>query len=35
MGARGTRTTSVGDLTGLVTDALTADGPTLIHLDLR
>lgn len=35
MGARGVRTTSVGDLTTLVTEALTADGPSLIHLDLR
>jgi acetolactate synthase-1/2/3 large subunit len=35
MGARGVRTTSTADLTGLVRDALSADGPTLIHFDIR
>ncbi len=35
MGARGARTTSTADLTGLVRDALGADGPTLIHFDIR
>jgi len=35
MGARGLRTTSTADLTDLVRDALGADGPTLIHLDIR
>jgi thiamine pyrophosphate-dependent acetolactate synthase large subunit-like protein len=35
MGARGTRTTSTADLTGLVRGALGADGPTLIHFDIR
>ncbi|HVH24486.1 MAG TPA: thiamine pyrophosphate-binding protein [Pseudonocardia sp.] len=35
MGARGVRTTSVDDVTGLVSSALAADGPTLVHLDLR
>lgn len=35
MGARGVRTTSTADLTGLVHDALGADGPTLIHFDIR
>jgi thiamine pyrophosphate-dependent acetolactate synthase large subunit-like protein len=35
MGANGIRTTSTADVTDLVRAALTADGPTLIHLDLR
>jgi thiamine pyrophosphate-dependent acetolactate synthase large subunit-like protein len=35
MGARGVRTTSTDDLTDLVRDALDADGPTLIHFDIR
>jgi acetolactate synthase-1/2/3 large subunit len=35
MGARGVRTTAAGDLTDLVGDALGADGPTLIHFDIR
>ena len=35
MGANGVRTTSAADLTELVGAALTADGPTLIHLDIR
>lgn len=35
MGARGVRTTSTADLTDLVRDALSADGPTLIHFDIR
>jgi thiamine pyrophosphate-dependent acetolactate synthase large subunit-like protein len=35
MGARGVRTTATADLTGLVGDALAADGPTLIHFDIR
>jgi thiamine pyrophosphate-dependent acetolactate synthase large subunit-like protein len=35
MGARGVRTTSTADLTDLVRDALGADGPTLIHFDIR
>ncbi len=35
MGARGVRTTSTADLTDLVGDALGADGPTLIHFDIR
>ena len=35
MGARGVRTTSTADLTDLVSGALGADGPTLIHLDIR
>jgi acetolactate synthase-1/2/3 large subunit len=35
MGARGARTTSAADLTDLVGDAFGADGPTLIHFDLR
>jgi thiamine pyrophosphate-dependent acetolactate synthase large subunit-like protein len=35
MGARGVRTTSTGDLTDLVRGALAADGPTLIHFDIR
>jgi thiamine pyrophosphate-dependent acetolactate synthase large subunit-like protein len=35
MGARGVRTTSTADLTELVSGALGADGPTLIHFDIR
>jgi thiamine pyrophosphate-dependent acetolactate synthase large subunit-like protein len=35
MGARGVRTTSTADLPTLVGGALDADGPTLVHLDLR
>lgn len=35
MGARGVRTTSTADLTELVAGALGADGPTLIHFDIR
>jgi acetolactate synthase-1/2/3 large subunit len=35
MGARGARTTSAADLTDLVGDAFGADGPTLIHFDMR
>jgi thiamine pyrophosphate-dependent acetolactate synthase large subunit-like protein len=35
MGARGVRTTSTTDLTELVAGALGADGPTLIHFDIR
>jgi thiamine pyrophosphate-dependent acetolactate synthase large subunit-like protein len=35
MGARGERTTSTADLPTLVGGALEADGPTLVHLDLR
>lgn len=35
MGANGVRTTSVADLTDLVGAALAADGPTLIHFDIR
>jgi acetolactate synthase-1/2/3 large subunit len=35
MGARGARTTRVDDLPDLVRSALAADGPTLIHLDIR
>jgi thiamine pyrophosphate-dependent acetolactate synthase large subunit-like protein len=35
MGARGVRTTATGDLTDLARDALGADGPTLIHFDIR
>ena len=35
MGARGVRTTSTADLTDLVGAALGADGPTLIHFDIR
>jgi acetolactate synthase-1/2/3 large subunit len=35
MGANGARTTSAADLTELVGDALDADGPTLIHFDIR
>src|SRR4051812_4548898 len=35
MGARGVRTTSTADLPDLVHDALGADGPTLIHFDIR
>ncbi len=35
MGACGVRTASAADLTELVSGALDADGPTLIHLDIR
>jgi thiamine pyrophosphate-dependent acetolactate synthase large subunit-like protein len=35
MGARGARTTSTADLTDMVRGALGADGPTLIHFDIR
>ncbi len=35
MGARGVRTTSTTELTDLVNGALDADGPTLIHFDIR
>jgi thiamine pyrophosphate-dependent acetolactate synthase large subunit-like protein len=35
MGARGAQTTSTSELTELVRDALGADGPTLIHFDIR
>jgi thiamine pyrophosphate-dependent acetolactate synthase large subunit-like protein len=35
MGARGLRTTSTADLSELVSGALDADGPTLIHFDIR
>ena len=35
MGAHGVRTTSTADLTEFVAGALVADGPTLIHFDLR
>ena len=35
MGARGVRSTSTAELTELVGDALGADGPTLIHFDIR
>jgi acetolactate synthase-1/2/3 large subunit len=35
MGARGVRTASTADLTELVAGALGADGPTLIHFDIR
>ena len=35
MGARGVRTTSTTELTELVGGALCADGPTLIHFDIR
>jgi thiamine pyrophosphate-dependent acetolactate synthase large subunit-like protein len=35
MGARGVRTTSTADLEELVCSALAADGPTLIHFDIR
>lgn len=35
MGANGVRTTSTADLSALVGDALAADGPTLIHFDIR
>lgn len=35
MGANGVRTTSTDEVTDLVRAALAADGPTLIHLDLR
>jgi acetolactate synthase-1/2/3 large subunit len=35
MGAHGVRTTDPGSLTAHVAAALSADRPTLIHLDLR
>lgn len=35
MGARGVRTTSTAELTELVGGALGAEGPTLIHFDIR
>lgn len=35
MGAHGVRTTSTADLSELVAAALGADGPTLIHFDIR
>jgi len=35
MGARGVRATSTGELTDMVGGALDADGPTLIHFDIR
>ena len=35
MGAHGVRTTSSADLPELIAGALDADGPTLIHLDIR
>ncbi len=35
MGAHGVRTTSSADLPDLIAGALDADGPTLIHLDIR
>jgi thiamine pyrophosphate-dependent acetolactate synthase large subunit-like protein len=35
MGARGVRTTSTAKLTDLVSGAFGADGPTLIHFDIR
>jgi len=35
MGARGERTTSVDDLPDLITSALGAAGPTVIHFDIR
>jgi thiamine pyrophosphate-dependent acetolactate synthase large subunit-like protein len=35
MGANGVRTTSTADLSELVGAALVADGPTLIHFDIR
>lgn len=35
MGASGVRTTSTADLTDLVAAAFGADGPTLIHVDIR
>ena len=35
MGARGVRSTSTAELTELVGGALGADGPTLIHFDIR
>jgi thiamine pyrophosphate-dependent acetolactate synthase large subunit-like protein len=35
MGANGFRTTSIADLSELVDTALGADGPTLIHFDIR
>jgi acetolactate synthase-1/2/3 large subunit len=35
MGANGVRTTSIADLPELVGAALGADGPTLIHFDIR
>lgn len=35
MGANGVRTTSTADLSALVGAAIAADGPTLIHFDIR
>jgi thiamine pyrophosphate-dependent acetolactate synthase large subunit-like protein len=35
MGANGVRSTSAADLSELVATALSADGPTLIHFDIR
>jgi thiamine pyrophosphate-dependent acetolactate synthase large subunit-like protein len=35
MGANGVRTTSTADLSSLVSAALAAEGPTLIHFDIR
>jgi acetolactate synthase-1/2/3 large subunit len=35
MGARGVRTTSTAELTDLVRGAFAADGPTVIHFDIR
>ena len=35
MGAHRVRTTSSADLPELIAGALDADGPTLIHLDIR
>ena len=35
MGAHGMRATDPAALTALVADALTADRPTLVHLDVR
>jgi acetolactate synthase-1/2/3 large subunit len=35
MGSHGVRTTSAAELTDLVRGALRADGPTLIHFDIR
>jgi acetolactate synthase-1/2/3 large subunit len=35
MGAHGVRTADPAALTALVADALSADRPTLVHLDVR
>jgi thiamine pyrophosphate-dependent acetolactate synthase large subunit-like protein len=35
VGANGVRTTSTSDLSDLVGAALSADGPTVIHFDIR